>query len=269
MITGLISINTNLGSSIALRYANELSNKIDMRLYDIHVVDAKKSGSSPGFGWVQKTWENALIESKSEEIRQFLDMEKVELPFLKTPKILIGDRTEKLLDELQTGQYAFFLEGALPSFNPNDFYRLVHSRLYRLMPCPVMIVKNLVPADNAALLLDQDSDHRDFIAQFVKIFNNARVKVDLIDLKFSKAKDLVIGETESRDLHMKNADDALKQSNVTSGAQKTIEGAPDKIAECLREYGLIISFLKHKSKKNNPMIELLGRVPSPVLIFWR
>lgn len=144
MILALISINTDLGSSIALRYAYELSNKIDMRLYDIHVVDAKQSGSSPGFGWVQKTWENALIESKSEEIRQFLDMEKVELPFLKTPKILIGDRTEKLLDELQTGQYAFFLEGALPSFNPNDFYRLVHSRLYRLMPCPVMIVKNLV-----------------------------------------------------------------------------------------------------------------------------
>ena len=269
MITALISINTNLSSSIALRYAHDLSNKIDIGLYDIHVVETKQSGTSPGSGWVQKTWENALIETEREEISQFLKMEKVSLPFLKTPKILIGDRTEKLLDELQTGQYTFFLEGVLPSFNPHDFYKLVHSRLYRLMSCPVLVVKNLVPLDRAALLMDKDSDHREFIAHFLKIFGNAGFELDLIDLNFNKSGDLVVEEAKSQNTYLENATAVLAEKNISPNLSKKITGRPPKIADHLRDYGLVISTLKHKSKKNNPLIELLGRVSSPVLLFWR
>ena len=131
MIKTLIPVDKDLGSSIAIRYAGDLSNRIPMSLHDIHVVESPKDGTAPGSGWVRNTWENALIESESEDIRQFLEMEKISQPLLKFPKILIGNRSEKILQELHEGQYELFLEGVVPSFNPMDFYTLIHSRLYR------------------------------------------------------------------------------------------------------------------------------------------
>ena len=51
-----------------------------------------------------------------------------------------------------------------------------------------------------------------------------------------------------------------------SGQAKTLEGSPKAIAEGLRDYGMVVARIDHISKQNDVMLELLGRVPSPVLI---
>ena len=269
MKKALIAIDTDLGSSIALRYADDIAYQIQMTLYDVHVVDPKQIGPEPGSGWVQKTWENALIESGKEEIKQFLEMEKVKLPLLKNPKILIGDRTEMLLNELRDGQYDLFLEGVPPTVNPLDFYTLLNSRLYRAMPCPVLVVKNLVSFNKVALLLEKETDSQRFISCFLNIFNGDGFEVDLIDMKIAKSQDPIIKEADASNVRLEEIKNVLVHEGVSPNALKMIHGSPDKVADIFREYGLVISSVMHRLRKSNPLIELLGRIASPILICWR
>ena len=176
MLNTLLSLNADLGSSIALRYALALSSQIEMRIHGIHVVDPARLDAAPGSGWVRKTWENTLIETEKEDILRFLDVEKVDLPFLKFPKVVIGERTDKVLDELRTGEYGLFLEGVPPTTNPADFHKLVNSRLYRMIPCPVLVVKNLLTPTSAAVLLDDHTDLKGLLTSLAGIFNNGKIR---------------------------------------------------------------------------------------------
>ncbi|PIP42618.1 MAG: hypothetical protein COX19_00545 [Desulfobacterales bacterium CG23_combo_of_CG06-09_8_20_14_all_51_8] len=268
MIKALIPIDKDLGSSIAIRYAGDLSDRIHMSLYDVHVVDSTKAGVAPGSGWVRKTWENALTESEREEIRQFLEMEKVSRPLLKTPKMLFGNRTEKLLEELIDGQYDLFLEGAVPSFNPLDFYTLIHSRLYRQMTCPVLVVKNLVPPEKAALLVTEETDCGRFSTCLSKIFENAKINLDLIVVKFLKFGGMIQHEKKSFNDRLENAEKIFCENGVIPDSHQIIEGTPQKVSEFLRKYGLVASSLMKKQQKSDPLMELLGRMASPILICW-
>lgn len=269
MKKALISVNIDLGSSIALRYADNISGRIRPALYDVHVVDPKQAGTQPGSGWVQKTWENALIESSREEIRRFLEMEQVKLPSLKNPKILIGDRTESLLDELRHEQFDLFLEGVPPTFNPSDFHMLLNSRLYRLIPCPVLVVKNLVSFDTIALVVEKELDPQSFISCFFNIFNGKNFKVDLIHMDMIKSADPVATQTDGSGTHLQELKKILVDKGITPNALMKIRGAPnDKVADMFRTYGLVVSSLMRSPRKNNPMLELLGRIASPVLLCW-
>ena len=269
MKKALIDVNIDLGGSIALRYADHISGRIRPTLYDAHVVDPKQVGTQPGSGWVRKTWENALIESSREDIRQFLEMEQVKLPSLKNPKILIGNRTESLLDELRHEQYDLFLEGVPPTFNPSDFYTLLNSRLYRLMPCPVLIVKNLVAFDTIALVVGKELTPQSLISCFLNIFNPKGLKVDLINMDMVKSEELVVTQSNGADTHLEEVKNILVGRGVTPNAQRIIRSAPnDKVANLFREYSAVVSSMIRSPRKNNPLLELLGRIASPVLLCW-
>ncbi len=268
MKKALISINADLGSSIALRYVTDISDRFQMTLYDVHVVEPKQAGAEPGSGWVQKTWENALVENGKEEIRQFLSMENIRLPLLKNPKILVGDRTEKLLSELQEGQYDLFLEGVPPTSNPMDFSSLLNSRLYRSMPCSVLVVKNLVRFDKVAFLVSEDLDPERFASCFFNIFKGNGFGLDLIRVTLDKSGEPVVEEHDTTDSCLKALNQALSQNGMEPKMLKTIKGSPVNVADLFREYGLVVSSLVHSMRRKNPVVELLGRIASPILICW-
>ncbi len=268
MIKALIPIDKDLGSSIAIRYAGDLSSRVHMSLHDVHVVDITKVGIAPGSGWVRKTWENALIESEREEIQRFLEIEKVSHPLLKTPKMLFGDRTEKLLEELTDGQYDLFMEGAVPSFNPLDFYTLIHSRLYRQMTCPVLVIKNLVPPEKAAFLVTESTDCGRFSTCLAKIFENTKMSMDLVVVKFLKSGGMTLHENKSFNGCLENAEKIFLENGLRPDSHSVIEGMPQKISEFLRKYGMVASALTKKPQKSDPLMELLGRTASPTMICW-
>ncbi|MEJ2155408.1 MAG: hypothetical protein P8X96_08735 [Desulfobacteraceae bacterium] len=270
MKKALIPVNIDLGSSIALRYADHISDRIQPALCDVHVVDPKQVGTQPGSGWVQKTWENALIESSREEIRQFLEMEQVKLPSLKSPKIIIGNRNDSLLDELRLEQYDLFLEGVPPTFNPSDFFTLLNSKLYRMMPCPILVAKNLVSSDTIALVVEKESDTQKFISCFLNIFNAEGLKVDLIGMDRVKSEHPVATLTDGSNAQLEELNNLLIDNGVIPNALRLIRGAPnDKVADLFREYSMVASSMMHSPRKNDPLLELLGRIPSPVFICWQ
>lgn len=269
MINVLLSLNPDLASSIAIRYTNELTIHMKMLVQDIHVVDPRKSGSEPGTGWVRKTWENALIESGKHEIRHFMEVEKVSSHHLKVPKVVIGDRAEKILNELQVGEYHLFIEGVLPTLSSTDFYTLVTSRLYRLMPCPVLVVKNLIMPDKAVLVIDDQTDYHVLIKSYATLFKEADIKLDLTYLTFTKSGDALSEEAGPGNALLEDCQKVLSAEGIPLNMCRTIAGPSKQITEVLREYGLVATSLHYSPKKNNPLLEVLGRIPSPVLICWQ
>jgi len=55
----LFALQTDLASSIAIRYLRQLEKLGRLNVQAIHVPDMADLGRSPGGGWVQQTWENA------------------------------------------------------------------------------------------------------------------------------------------------------------------------------------------------------------------
>ena len=269
MINALAAIDLDLGSSLAIRYAESISDLIDMTVQSVHVVVPDKSGPEPGMGWVRKTWETAMKNTDREDIERFLELENAVRPRFFKPKILLGDRQEELLHELQAGSYDLFIEGALPTFNPADFNALVNSRLYKLMPCPAaMIVKNLVKPEKAALLLDDDIDYLPLASSFLSVLNKPVMDLDVYYCRFGKNADLKVEDhAPDSPLFVKTVN-KLEEAGWKPNACREINGTPQDVADALRDYSMAASAVKHSTSKKNPMMETLGRVLSTVLLCW-
>ncbi|HCW75688.1 MAG: hypothetical protein AUJ48_04665 [Deltaproteobacteria bacterium CG1_02_45_11] len=267
MIKALMPVNTNLESSIALRYAKKLSRWIDLMLHDIHIVEADRIGPAPGSGWTRNTWENALIETASQEIHQFLEMENLDLKRLGHSEILIGDRTEKLIETLEEGEYQLFIEGALPTFNLSDFYFLVHSLLYRAMPCPALIVKNIVELNRVAVLVG-NKDYPVLISAFLDIFSSSGIEIDLIDYVLTISDELAVRKANSHPRWLNGAASMFGDKGVMLKACTILEGPVSQVAQYLRTYGLVAASLPRNPRRHYPKLELLARVSAPVLICW-
>lgn len=267
MVKALIPINVQLESSIALRYAKELSRWVDLRLQEIHVIEAAQKGPPPGHGWVKQTWENASIDTAGEEIRQFLAMENLDLKRIRETEIIAGDRNETVLEKLLTRQYHLFIEGALPTFDTADFYSRLRSSLYRNMPCPALVVKNLVSLDKAAMLVDAE-DSRSPVSAFLKIFASSKISVDAVVCKTKDSGDLRVTDAEGAPAWMDEAFKEAEEQGVQPGIKTMLEGPADAAAQYLRGYGLVAASLPKNPEPNESKLDILARMQSPVLICW-
>ena len=269
MINVLLPLELDLGSSIAIRYAEILSDLIEMSLQSVHVVVPDSKGPEPGTGWVRKTWENALMNTDREEIQNFLELENAVRPRFFAPKILLGDRQEKLLNELRRGSYDLLMESALPTFDLSDFHSLISSRLYRHMPCPaVMLVKNLVKPEKIALIIGETVKWQSLVQSFFHILNKPVTEVDVLYCRFGGAgKKARQGETDAS-AALSEVGGMVTSGGWQLGACREINDSPEEIAKQLREYTLVATAVERNPKRRSPVVELLGRVLSPVLICW-
>jgi len=99
MLRTLVYLDADLASSIALRYACQLTRVVDMKLHTFHVEEPDHDGHAPGTGWVRRTWESMVLKTGEFEIAQLIKAEKASCPKLDTPKMLIGDRENEILRE--------------------------------------------------------------------------------------------------------------------------------------------------------------------------
>jgi nucleotide-binding universal stress UspA family protein len=275
MINTLISLNADLASSIAFRYACRLTEFIGMRLQTIHVEEVENDGYPPGSGWVRSTWEEGLLRTAKEEISQLINAEKASCPPLDDTIIRIGDRDDELLQEIKRRPYDLLLEGVLSSFDAQLFHKRVRTRLYKYAPCPIILVKNLVAPDRVALLLGDLKEVTPLVSAFVKIYANAKATVDLVYFSIKKT-DQAEFKTKLSDAAMPGLEDAghviveakarLAKHGWTPAESWIVRDRPQKIGEMLEDYGLVGSCVPRSTNKKNLVLELLSRVPSATLL---
>lgn len=269
MLRTLVYLNADLASSIALRYACQLTQRVGMKLHSIHVEEPDKDGHAPGTGWVRRTWENTMLKTGEFEIAQLIIAEKSSCPMLGAPKMLVGDRENEILREIQRESYDLFIEGSLHSFTAKKLYDKLQSRLYRHIPCPVIVVKNLVNIDKIALIVRDEIEAKKIVPMFLKIFNGAKFKLDLIYCEFREPGNLAFKAKKEAHGILKNVEEFLMEKQWRPEECRAIQGAPEEIGDVLRDYGLVVSPLRHSISKRSNWFQLLSHIPSPILICWQ
>ncbi len=278
MIKTLVSLNADLASSIALRYTCRLADIIGMDIKMIHVEEADAEGNPPGTGWVRRTWEKGLLESAVAEISQLINAERSSCPALTLPKMMVGDPQVEILRELEDGAYNLLVEGILLTFDASYFENRMRSKLYQKMLCPLLLVKNLVGLKRIALLVEDHTELWNLIPTFSQIFNEGTLAYDLLHvilqkpgrLSFKKhagdAADLAPGGSDEILIKAKNM---LWEAGLPPEEVKTIRDIPTKIADSLEEYSMVVSCMSRQVPRRSPMVELLSRVPSALLLCWQ
>jgi len=72
MMRTLVSIEVDLASSMAIRYACQLGNLIPMELQPVYVKGYPFEEPVTGIGWVRHTWEKELVKEGKEEISEMI-----------------------------------------------------------------------------------------------------------------------------------------------------------------------------------------------------
>lgn len=269
MIKTIVSLENNLASNIALRYACRLANLIEIELHTIHVKEPDSEGQSPGSGWVRKTWEDAMLTSEQAEIHRMVKAERASYPRLGPPKMSVGDREKETYYELQRGFYGLFVEGALHTFNTSPFYRKIRSWFYQNSPCPIILVKNLVNLEKVLIVLDGDVNYAKLIATFMKFFKGVNVELDLIYCDFNGHEKSIQPKGEDADTILRDAEKILSENEMPPAHCRIVQNSPDKAAELMRGYGLVASSIYRQTSKKSPLLELLSRTPYPLLLCWQ
>jgi hypothetical protein len=275
MINTLLSINADLASSIAFRYACRLAGLIDMQLQTIHVEEVETEKYPPGSGWVRSTWEDGLLQSSREEIAQLINADKTSCPPLNTSILRIGDREEELLREIKKQSYDLLLEGVLSSFDGQPFHNRIRSKLYRYVPCPIIVVKNLAQPNRVALAMADVKDVVPVVSTFLKLFDNTKTTVDLCYCDISgtdaagvkqRIADGSEADEEAGRRVITDAMDLLATKGWTPEANWIIRDKPARIGEMLDDYGLVGARIPRSAHQRSLMTDLLCQVPSATLL---
>jgi len=269
MLRMLVNLDADLASSIALRYACRLTQLVDIKLHCVHVEEPDQDTHAPGTGWVRRTWENTMLKTGEFEIAQLIRAEKSSCPTLGAPKMLVGDRENEILREIQRESYDLFVEGSLHSFTAMKFYDKLHSRLYRLLPCPVIIVKNLVDIEKVALIVRSEIESKKLISMFLKLFKDSKLKLDLIYCEFQEPGQLAVNAKKDAGGTLNAVEQMLVENQWQPENCITIQGAPEEIGDELRDYGLLACPIHHDVSKKSNWFQLLSHIPSPILICWQ
>ncbi len=252
-----------LASNIALRYACHKSKIIAAGLQPIHIEEPDNKPHSSQTGWIRRSWEEGLRQAGREQVRNILESEKLEGCIPSRPIVKIGDREDSLLEELRLGNYDLFIEGEISNFNTGEFRNKLRSRLYRKMPCPVLMVKNIVQSDKIVLLVDSRTDLENLVDRFCAFLREGEIDFDLCVYSL----DDVSQEVQPEDI-MARCKDLLQEHGRTPGRSFALLTAPETAGHSLREYGMLAASVDRRSSRKSPLIEVLARVSCPLLLCW-
>ena len=263
MLKALIPIEKTLASNIALRYACQKSKIITMTLQPIHVEEPDEKPHSSQTGWIRRSWEEGLKQAGEEEVREILSSEELNCYVQPRPIVTIGERSDKILEELRMGNYNIFIEGELSNFNTAEFRKKIRSKLYKKMPCPALLVKNMIQSDKVLLIVDPKSDLESLTDQFNNLLTNKESEFDLClysldDLNQGDFPDDILGDCTK----------LLNKYGLKPGRAFTLLCAPEVAAVSLKGYGLIVSAIDRKSSRKSHLTEVLARVSCPLLLCW-
>jgi hypothetical protein len=268
-LKALIAVKADLASSIAIRYACQLAELTGLKLQTLYVAKPDEKGPAPGTGWVRQTWEDAMVLKGRDSIAELIQAEKIACPELGNPKMVAGKRDMEILHELQVSDYDLFTEGVLHAFEPVNFLKKINSRLYRNLPCPVLMVKNLVSLDKGILALGEANDLPSCVAVFLKLFEGIQVHLDLICCRFQDAAEAAEGNASSQlQAGLQAAENMLAEKGRTPRASRIVEADSESLDQSVRDYGLVLASIPRENIEKNPIIDLLSRNPTPVLIGW-
>ena len=158
MIKTLVAIEVDLASSMAIRYACQLGNLTNVRLYPVYVKAPPSEVPATGIGWVRRTWEREIVASGKEEIQEMLASEMDSCPKLQEPRVISGDREYELLKILENEPFDLYVEGAPYPFTPANIHQRLHQKFYQHLGTPLIWLRILRKIDQVLVVCQDPAD---------------------------------------------------------------------------------------------------------------
>jgi hypothetical protein len=266
MIRTLVSVYPNLASVIAMNYACQLSQVIDMEIQPIFVKELEPGADAPAVGWVRRTWENSLLDTERDAVDRLIEAERSHCANLARPLVLVGDRDNAIMSNLMGGSYDLFVEGSLVGFEKSDFQERVESELYRNLPCPVIIARNLIQLHKVLVLFDDDVNIEKLLLGLKNLFDGTGFNFDLLYCRLLGAGMPVEPIEEPEDFFCK-ANEVLDLHGWVPENRLALKGPSQDLIRRIEDYSLIATCLPQRMTADSGLIQLLGDTFSPVLLF--
>jgi len=264
MKRALIYLEENLPASLALRFADQQAEKMNIILHPIHVEEPDEKLQA-GTGWIRRSWEQGVTESGMQEVQRLLKTEKVSNDYTMEPVITVGDRDKEVISQWHAGLYSLYVEGYLNTTNGKDFVHFLESDRLQKIRGPFLIVKNLVPSDRLLLLIGEGVDGEALVEEVVKLYGDLLkdFEVTVLHYQFQERQDLAFKDLSESGDYIERVTTALAVHGIKDPECLVIEGTPEKAAEYMRDHGLVASaFPNRKGVKT----ELLSFLVNPLLL---
>ncbi len=263
VIKTLVSIEVDLPSSLAIRFACQLGGLMEMEIHPVYVKDAPPHESSMGAGWASRTWEKEMIETGRAEIAELIRPEMEFCPVLKEPRVIYGDRESELLRITQQEEFGFFVEGVHFPWTPQPLLKHLHTKLYQKLAAPLVLVRSLRKLNQVLLLCLDVRGTRTLTALFQKVWQKCSVP---LVLGFSAENGQGSENDELREAVLVGQR-LLTQAGCTVSAKGLLSQAPGADAEdILQDYGLVAVALERTINKDNEELQWLNRVKNAALL---
>ncbi len=263
MIKTLVSIEVDLASSLAIRFACQMGGFIDMEVNPVYVKGSPPHEVAMGAGWASRTWERETIEQGKEEIAQVIAAETDLCPVLTEPRVVYGDRDTELLKIVQETTFDLFVEGVHFSWNPSDIFRRFHGRLYQKLPSPLVFVRSLRTVSSVLVLCVDVEGTQAVSTMLEKLWKNCPVP---LQLAYPSQQGAGEGHHGLQDAVHK-AKEFLEKSGCSVSIQEAWPSDPETAGtDTLKHYGLVAIALERDAKKENPLFRWLHLVQTSALV---
>lgn len=258
MIRTLCSIEVDLASSFAIRYACQLGNLVPMEIQPVYVKGYPSEEPITGIGWVRHTWEKELVREGKEEIREMIAAEMNTCPMLREPRVILGDRDKELTKLFRSEEFDLYIEGAPYPYNPTTIVKRLQLKFYQQLPCPFIWLRRLRPIDKVLILCLEPSGTVALGQIFANLWAGCQVP-------------LQVGVPAGADAVLQEAVAGLQAALTQVGCVTILElglalPTADLTVAPRLDCGLIAMALPRALNKDNPLLPWLSQVKNPLLL---
>ena len=262
MIRSLVSIEVDLASSLAVRFACQLGGLIEMEINPVYVKESVSHESAVGAGWVSRTWEREMIQEGKKEIADMIASERNLCPILNEPKVVYGDREVELLKIMLGERFDLFVEGAHFSWNPGEIHKRLHAKLYQRLEYPLIFVRALRQVNEVLVLCLNTKGTQTLSKAFGQIWRGSSTPLRLVYLPQNPAqnrdKELLKTVTDAAEL--------LRESGCSVSVDDAVSPTSGVLMEMLKNYGLVAIAVERSATKDSAEIRWLNLTKTSSLV---
>lgn len=266
MIKTLVSIEADLASSKAIRFACQLGKLMNMEIQPVYVKESPPHETVWGAGWASRTWEKEMVQQGLEEVADLVSTEKDYCPVLKEPRVIYGDREGELLKIALSEQFDIFIEGVHFSWTHSDLHKRLRTKLHQRIPAPVILVRTLRKVNQVKLLCLDEKGTETLTTVFQRIWQGCPIPLVLN----YPGGDAVNAGTSELPEAVDRARELLIEAGCTVTTQDTLSREPGTdAAEALKDCGLVAIAMDRAAKKDCSEIQWLSEVKTSSLLAFQ
>ncbi|MGC8908439.1 MAG: hypothetical protein ACP5M0_13495 [Desulfomonilaceae bacterium] len=263
MIKTLVSVEVDLVSSLALRFACQLSAIVPMDIQPVYIKESSPY-QAMGAGWASRTWEKELVEQARAEVSDVVNVERDFCPVVKDPVVIYGDKDAELVKLVESNAYDLYVRGVkhVP-WTAADLHKKFHAKLYQKIVPPVILVRTLRKINQVEVLCLEPAGTNKIVDALKRLWTECPVPLVLTYPGTSVAS----GGAAELQTAVEQGKAALAEAGCSVSINDTLPTTPpDEASDYFQDHGVVAVALPRNPKKDSIELQWISHVRTSVLM---